>query len=262
MHINLSLHKEPYGNIPLTSAEPAPEKVQEASAAGSRMIGFILFIVMILLVLQTIILLRQKLKLDTMQNTLNVLSKKVGRLEKTLYHAESGTRGIESGRDVSRSEAATFSGHPPERARPETVPGKSESEKTVPFLPSPPSPLSPVREQPCFLCGLKVTQASHYNPEGTVILREIPREEAMFLLYSDMTVRPDPRIFHIFNNVSYYRTNDFFMIFDFLDQEGRILDLSRSMKCLRTAENALVHRNSNEYTLSRKGKLIAEERPL
>lgn len=254
MHIHLSLHKEPYGNIPLSAGEPAPEEVQAASAAGSRIIGFILFIVMILLALQTIVLLRQKMKLDAMQKTLNVLLKKVSRIEKALYHTEFRAQETKPAKYAGVTGSGSETAHPPEKALPEKRPEKKENEKPAPYL--------PCRDKPRILCGLKVSRATHYNPSGPVRFEEIPSEEALFLLYSDMTVGPDPRLFHIFNNVSYYRTNDFFLIFDFLDQEGRILDLSKSMKCLSTAENALVHRNSNEYTLSRKGKLIAEERPL
>jgi hypothetical protein len=93
-----------------------------------------------------------------------------------------------------------------------------------------------------------------------VNLREMPQEDALFLLYPDMTVCPAPGQFRIFNNGAYYINNNFDKIFDFQDQNGRELNLSRAMQCLKTAENALVCQNGSEYTLSRKGILIAEER--
>ena len=57
--------------------------------------------------------------------------------------------------------------------------------------------------KPAFVTGLKVSGVSYYNQREPVSLQELPRDEAVFHLYSDMTVRPDEKVFYVFNNSAF-----------------------------------------------------------
>ena len=114
--------------------------------------------------------------------------------------------------------------------------------------------------KPAFVTGLKVSGVSYYNQREPVSLQELPRDEAVFHLYSDMTVRPDEKVFYVFNNSAFYINLDFTRLFDFLDQEGRPVDMQHPMKCLRVERPALVTGGMCHYRLLERGVLIVEEK--
>jgi len=110
------------------------------------------------------------------------------------------------------------------------------------------------------ITGLRVNDSSYYNQSSRVRLDDIPVKDAVFLLYSDMTVRPNEEQFNAYNNAAYYTGHDFTMIFDFQDKEGYQLDMRRPFKCLKVERPAKVTKSKNGYILEEKGILIAEER--
>lgn len=114
--------------------------------------------------------------------------------------------------------------------------------------------------KPDFVAGLKVNNASYYTQSRRVRLDDISMENAFFILYTDMTVRPNEQQFNVYNNAAYYTRYGFTKIFSFQDKEGYRLDMRGSIKCLRVDSPAKVTKSKNGYILEEKGILIAEER--
>ena len=118
--------------------------------------------------------------------------------------------------------------------------------------------------EPCPISGVKVSETSNYNPNAPAILEKIPEEEAVFLLYSDGTVRPNEQQFGRFNNISYYASHDFQRIFQFRNRKGGKINMKnrKAVKCLKAEKPARVSTSSQNGCLSiaEKGILLAEER--
>ena len=118
--------------------------------------------------------------------------------------------------------------------------------------------------EPCPISGVKVSETSNYNPNAPAILEEIPEEEAVFLLYSDGTVRPNEQQFGRFNNSSYYASHDFQRIFQFRNRKGGKINMKnrKAVKCLKAEKPARVSTSSQNgcLSISEKGILLAEER--
>ena len=116
--------------------------------------------------------------------------------------------------------------------------------------------------EPCPISGVKVSESSNYNPNAPATLEEIPEEEAVFLLYSDGTVRPNEQQFGRFNNSSYYASHDFQRIFQFRNRKGGKINMKnrKAVKCLKAEKPARVIESQNGYCVKEKGILLAEER--
>ena len=118
--------------------------------------------------------------------------------------------------------------------------------------------------EPCPISGVKVSESSNYNPNAPATLEEIPEEEAVFLLYSDGTVRPNEQQFGRFNNSSYYASHDFQRIFQFRNRKGGKINMKnrKAVKCLKAEKPARVSTSSQNgcLSISEKGILLAEER--
>ncbi len=119
-------------------------------------------------------------------------------------------------------------------------------------------------QEPCPISGVKVSESSNYNPNAPATLEEIPEEEAVFLLYSDGTVRPNEQQFDRFNNSSYYASHDFQRVFQFRNRKGGKINMKnrKAVKCLKAEKPARVSTSSQNGCLSiaEKGILLAEER--
>lgn len=100
--------------------------------------------------------------------------------------------------------------------------------------------------EPCPISGVKVSESSNYNPNAPATLEEIPEEEAVFLLYSDGTVRPNEQQFGRFNNSSYYASHDFQRIFQFRNRKGGKINMKnrKAVKCLKAEKPARVSTSS------------------
>lgn len=117
--------------------------------------------------------------------------------------------------------------------------------------------------EPCPISGVKVSESSNYNPNAPATLEEIPEEEAVFLLYSDGTVRPNEQQFDRFNNSSYYASHDFQRIFQFRNRKGGKINMKnrKAVKCLKAEKPARVSISQNGHlSITEKGILLAEER--
>lgn len=118
--------------------------------------------------------------------------------------------------------------------------------------------------EPYPISGVKVSESSNYNPNAPATLEEIPEEEAVFLLYSDGTVRPNEQQFDRFNNSSYYASHDFQRVFQFRNRKGGKINMKnrKAVKCLKAEKPARVSTSSQNGCLSiaEKGILLAEER--
>ena len=118
-------------------------------------------------------------------------------------------------------------------------------------------------QEPCPISGVKVSESSNYNPNAPATLEEIPEEEAVFLLYSDGTVRPNEQQFGRFNNSSYYASHDFQKIFQFRNRKGGKINMKnrKAVKCLKAEKPARVSTSQNGcLSITEKGILLAEER--
>ena len=117
--------------------------------------------------------------------------------------------------------------------------------------------------EPCPISGVKVSESSNYNPNAPATLEEIPEEEAVFLLYSDGTVKPNEQQFGRFNNSSYYASHDFQKIFQFRNRKGGKINMKnrKAVKCLKAEKPARVSTSQNGcLSITEKGILLAEER--
>lgn len=166
------------------------------------------------------VLIKIRKRQQTLHKMLSVINKRLERMENNMCsYKENGSYFLDEEEDIQDDDtwkdqmrkneksggAASESEEPDqnmvlspeEKAAAET---KKEEQKNTTVL---------VKETESYpLSGVKVKEATHYNPEAPAALEEIPREEAVFLLYSDGTVRPNERQFGMFNNSSYYANHD------------------------------------------------------
>lgn len=296
---NLMLLTKTSGHPASEVAETVPDVVQTASSGSIRLIGLVLIIMMFILALLTITLICIEIRQDTLRKLICSMAKRLERIEKRMIESSSeyeeeesvsagnkrttakppATTSLKSGPPVKRSSMSgtvpkssrttgshhrnesretplatdTFPDTSSAHKRAETSASESRHTSTTPSYVAPP-------EKPYPLCGLRVNSSSYYNQNSPVSLDEVPEQEAVFILYSNMTVMPNNRLFNVYNNASYYTNNDFTMIFDFEDKEGYQVDMRRSLKCLKVARAATVINSQNGYLLEERGILIAEER--
>lgn len=113
------------------------------------------------------------------------------------------------------------------------------------------------------LSGVQLKKGSYYSQE-TVWLEEIPVQDAVFLLYSDGTIEPNPRQFRGYNKAFYYQDHDFGLLFQMEDTDGReiIWNQGKFLKCLRVQQPAVVRKEAGtkDYQLKQKGILVVQER--
>lgn len=112
----------------------------------------------------------------------------------------------------------------------------------------------------CQCCGLSVNGSVHYNPEGPAKFDVKELEEAEFVLRSDMTVIPVSSSFLGYNNDQYYRSREFFVVYDFQDKNGRDVVWQEPVKLVAVQKPAVVEKIDNGYQLLKKGILIVEKK--
>ena len=128
----------------------------------------------------------------------------------------------------------------------ESVPA-SDSEKTLLITPT---PLYPV----------KISSSVNYNPLLPVQFQKESEKDAVFTLWSDLTVRPSEVCFLGYNSSAYYSSNRFQNAFDFIDPHGSPVDISKakSIKLSKVTLYAVVSLHTDGIYLQKKGKIKVE----
>lgn len=275
----------------IEASDSVPYVVQTDSSGGLGFIGFILIVMMIVLILLVIALILIELRQDTLRNMVFGIAERLEALEKKIKkptdertfsaskEAEKRTvKRVAFNRAASSdNQTASFTGKPntshnadfgkTRKNDPPDVISNKVGRNT--YYTNDPVLTGAIAYaynaagnsgKPHLTTGLRVNDSSYYNQSSRVRLDDIPVKDAVFILYSDMTVRPNEEQFNAYNNAAYYTGHDFTMIFDFQDKEGYQLDMRRPFKCLEVERPAKVTRSKNGYILEEKGILIAEER--
>lgn len=250
------------------AAESVPFVVQTASSAGLRLIGVVLVIMLVILTILTITLIMIEMRQGTLSKRIYAMAKRLERMEERMLGDDNDLTAetlasadpIHRGMNYDAAQTAVTKLQPDESAFGDDSPddAKAADVKTVPQTSG--HPIAAPSEKSYPIAGLRVNVSSHYNLHSPVNFDEVSIQDAIFILYSDMTVQPNNRQFNVYNNASYYTTHDFNMIFDFEDREGYPVDMEHSLKCLKVAKHATVINSKSGYLLDEKGILIVEER--
>lgn len=149
--------------------------------------------------------------------------------------------------------------------------GKTSEEEKLAYEPASPPPeiarteedFEMEKKEPVVLSGVQLKKGSYYS-QKEVWLEEIPVQEAIFLLYSDGTVKPNKRSFRGYNKASYYQSNDFGWLFEMRDADGGEIVFRQgiALKCMQLQRPALVRKEpgGKDYQLKQKGILLVTER--
>ena len=113
-----------------------------------------------------------------------------------------------------------------------------------------PTPLYPV----------KISSSVNYNPLLQVQFQKESEKDAVFTLWSDLTVRPSEVCFLGYNNSAYYSSKRFQNAFDFIDPQESPVDISKakSIKLSKVTLYAVVSLHSDDIYLQKKGKIKVE----
>ena len=113
-----------------------------------------------------------------------------------------------------------------------------------------PNPLYPV----------KISSSVNYNPSLPVQFQKTSGGDTVFTLWSDLTIRPSDICFLGFNSPAYYSSNRFQNAFDFIDNQGLLIDISKikSMKLSEVSLYAAVSIHADSIYLRKKGEIKVE----
>ncbi len=278
-------------NSVIEASDSVPYVVQTDSSGGFGFIGCVLIFLMIILILLVITLISMELRQDTLRKMVLGIAERLAALEKIIKKpTDEGTLSASKEEDkraikksASTRVASKYNGAASLTRKTNTNHNsdfenirKTGLEEEISFddgrntyYTNDPALTGAITytynaagnsENPHLITGLKVSKLSFYDQSSSARLDDIPVKEAVFILYSDMTVRPNEQQFNFYSNAAYYTRNDFTMIFDFQDKEGYRLDMRGSIKCLKVDRPAKVTKSKNGYILEEKGILIAEER--
>ena len=108
---------------------------------------------------------------------------------------------------------------------------------------------------------VEISSALDYNPMLPVRFCRAAGEDYVFMYSTDQTVRPTADCFMGFNSVNYYSAHRFSNAYDFVNRQGRPVDLSsvRTMKLVKVERYATVVPDRDEFRLVRRGKIKVEE---
>lgn len=110
------------------------------------------------------------------------------------------------------------------------------------------------------LYPVKISSSVNYNPLLPVQFQKTSVGDAVFTLWSDLTIRPSDICYLGFNNSAYYSSNRFQNAFDFIDQQRSSVDISKikSMKLSEVSMYAVVSLHADSILLRKKGKIKVE----
>ena len=108
-------------------------------------------------------------------------------------------------------------------------------------------------------CGLTINNSVYLNPQGAVRFDRAQSDDSIYRLYSDMTVYPSSVCFAAANTPGFFSGHDFSFVYDFIDEDGRAVEIRRMTLLLRTQKPAKVKYVHDYFQLMEKGILVVKE---
>lgn len=273
-----------YENMELSAIDEGEEAVVNMTTAApdhSGLIIFVLVLITILLIILTLTMMTMLVRQQQLFEGIEAIKKNIGRLAKSAEimpavkkdnninqrstAAAVGTAGKETGHTESEDIPVKYNGqcrdgqgqtsdsrsNQPVQSKGYKAPEGPEdkSGQTVEL-----KPLTHIIE------GLSVNASIHYIKNGPVKFDIVSAADAVYQMYSDMSVYPHQNCFLGFNSAGYFNCHDFTAVFDFRDEDGRDIQLGQPVKLLRTYQPAKVKYTQDGVLLVEKGILIAEEK--
>lgn len=247
------------------TAQPVPIVVQTVSSGQVKLIICLLVIITFTLLLLPFMFYLSEKRCKSLKKSLGAISRHLEHIEESIAKFPEfallpdnlktpDTKPVL--KDIEKNVIENVSETPEEVIPDKTVAaGSHPSNNSAPKKQSIEKAIAPV----VCVSGLKVNSSSHYNLNAMAVLDEIPVEEALFHLYSDMTVKPKKLSYKHYTKAAYYTENDFTLLYSFLNKDHEELRLKVPVKCLQLAKPARVIKSGNSFQLLEKGIIIVEE---